>query len=102
VILNNSNNNINNDNNSNSYNGNETLTITKIATTAKKMKARQQGRYTLDIFARDIAIKRYCDKKIILSHRFLKDQGKLLTKIRSRYLTFFSELTLVGIETCDS
>jgi len=31
-----------------------------------------KGRYTLDIFARDIAIKRYCDIKIILSHGFLK------------------------------
>jgi len=28
--------------------------------------------YTLDIFARDIAIKRYFDKKIILSHGCLK------------------------------
>jgi len=31
-----------------------------------------KGRFTLDIFARDIAIKRYCDKKITLSHGFLK------------------------------
>jgi len=30
------------------------------------------GLYTLDIFARDIAIKRYWDKKIILSHGCLK------------------------------
>jgi len=32
----------------------------------------------------------YCDKKIILSHRYL------LAKVSSRYFTFFSELTLVG------
>ena len=32
---------------------------------------RSKGRYTLDIFARDIKIKRYCDKKIILSHQLL-------------------------------
>jgi len=29
-----------------------------------------KGRYTLDIFARDIAIKRYCDQKIFLSHGY--------------------------------
>ncbi len=44
-----------------------------------------KGLYTLDIFAHDVAIKRkrYCDKKIILSHLYLKaNQGKLLTKHR--------------------
>jgi len=37
-----------------------------------KIKVFLKGCYTLDIFARDIAIKRYCDKKIILSHGCLK------------------------------
>ncbi len=31
-----------------------------------------KGRYTLDIFACNIAIKRYCDKKTFFSHRYLK------------------------------
>ncbi len=44
-----------------------------------------EGLYTLDIFAHNIAIKikRYCNKKIILSHWYLKaNQGTLLTKHR--------------------
>jgi len=34
------------------------------------LMAQGKGRYTLDIFARDIAIKRYCDKKTFLNHVF--------------------------------
>ena len=37
----------------------------------KKVKNHFKGLVTLDIFTHNIAIKRYFDKKIILSHRFL-------------------------------
>jgi hypothetical protein len=61
-----------------------------------------KGRYTLDIFTHNISIETYCNKKYNSMPRMSKGQGKLLTKFISRYITFFSELTLVVIETCDS
>jgi len=47
--------------------------------------------FTRDILAHFIAIKRYCDKKIILSHRFL------LAKVSS-----FLSLPWLGVETYGS
>jgi len=61
----------------------------------KNISSPSKGRYTLDIFTHNIATKRYCDKKIIFEPWMSKGHGKLLTKISSRYITFFTELTLV-------
>ncbi len=45
-----------------------------------------KGLYTLDIFAHNIAIKRYCNKKIIFSHRFLL--AKVSSELKVRYILF--------------
>ncbi len=39
--------------------------VAEIDLIADRSRRLSKGRYTLDIFARDIAIKRYCDKKIL-------------------------------------
>jgi len=55
--------------------------------------------FTRDISTHNITIKikRYCDKKIILSHWCLKaNQGKLLTKHRVTWFVVRQELTLTN------
>jgi len=51
-----------------------------------RIKKTFKGLYTLDIFAREIAIKRYCNKKIILSHKCLKAKVSSQRKNKSRYI----------------
>ncbi len=60
----------------------------------KILNSHIKGLYTLDIFAYNIAIKRHYD--IFWVTYFYANQGKLLTKIRSWYIKFFSALTLVS------
>ncbi len=42
--------------------------------------------FTRDILTHNIAIKRYCDKKIFLSHGYLK--GKVSSYLKVRYILF--------------
>jgi len=61
-----------------------------------RKKLLRKALITRDILAHNIAIKRYCDKNIILSHRFLLCQGKLWAQ--GTLYSFLSSPWL-GIET---
>jgi len=57
-----------------------------------------KGLYTLDIFAHNIAIKRWRDIDNFEPRVSMTKQGKLLTKLNPRYIRIFKILPRLGIE----